>query len=166
MRMESQCGIIFTGANEKTRRKTCHSVTLSITNSTWTYQGANLGLCDERPATNLLSIGTANSSAYSVLNITRNTIFIWYCNFKVPDICHSINYCINRDSYWIEHLTTEMVKTVRPSETSLYLKQITQRYIPEGCRLYIRCSRNFKSHIHEFIWTEWKTTTILSAKSW
>jgi hypothetical protein len=42
-----------------TRRKTCPSATLSITNPTWTDPGSNSGLRGERPATNRLSHGTA-----------------------------------------------------------------------------------------------------------
>jgi hypothetical protein len=44
--------------NRRTRRKTCPSSTLSITNPTWIDPGANLGLHGERPATNDLSHGT------------------------------------------------------------------------------------------------------------
>jgi hypothetical protein len=43
-----------------TRRKTCPSATLSTTNPTWTDLGSNPSLRSERPATNRLSLGTAN----------------------------------------------------------------------------------------------------------
>jgi hypothetical protein len=50
---------ILTGENRITRRKTCPSATLSITNPTWIDPGANPGPRGERLATNDLSHGTA-----------------------------------------------------------------------------------------------------------
>lgn len=41
--------------NWSTRRKPQSSVTFSTTTFTWTDLGSNLGLRDEKPATNLLS---------------------------------------------------------------------------------------------------------------
>jgi hypothetical protein len=49
----------LTGKNRSTRGKPCPSATLSTTNPTWTDLGSNPGLRGERPATNLLSHGTA-----------------------------------------------------------------------------------------------------------
>jgi hypothetical protein len=49
----------MTGQNRSTGGKTCHSVTLSTTNPTWTDPGSNPGIRGERPATNRLSHGTA-----------------------------------------------------------------------------------------------------------
>jgi hypothetical protein len=43
----------------RTLRKTCPSVTLCITNSTWTDLGTNPGFQGDRPATTCLSHGTA-----------------------------------------------------------------------------------------------------------
>jgi len=57
MSMESYGGMILTGENAKNSEKTRSSVTLSITNPTWTDQAANPGLRGERPATNRLSHG-------------------------------------------------------------------------------------------------------------
>jgi hypothetical protein len=51
--------MILTGENRKTRRETCPSSTLSNTNLTWTDLGRKPGFCGEKPATNLLSYGTA-----------------------------------------------------------------------------------------------------------
>jgi hypothetical protein len=48
MSMENHGGIILTGENEKLKRKTCPSATLSTTNPTCT----DLSLCGEWPATN------------------------------------------------------------------------------------------------------------------
>jgi hypothetical protein len=45
--------------NRRTRRESCPSATLSITNTIRTDPGSNYGLCSERPATNRLSYGTA-----------------------------------------------------------------------------------------------------------
>jgi hypothetical protein len=47
------------GKNRITRGKTCPSATLSTTNPTWTDPESNPDPRDERPATNLLSHGTA-----------------------------------------------------------------------------------------------------------
>jgi hypothetical protein len=54
-------GMKLTGENRSTRRKTCPSATLFTTNPTWTEPGSNPGLRGERPATNLLSHGTAKN---------------------------------------------------------------------------------------------------------
>jgi hypothetical protein len=48
------------GENQRTRRKTCPSATLSTTNPTRTDPGKNLGLCSERLASNNLSHGMAD----------------------------------------------------------------------------------------------------------
>jgi hypothetical protein len=52
----------LTGKNRSTRKKTCSSATLSITNPTWTDPGSNPALRGERTATNRVSHGTALSS--------------------------------------------------------------------------------------------------------
>jgi hypothetical protein len=49
----------LTGENRSTRRKTCPSATLSITNPTWTDPGSSPSLHGERPANNRLSHDTA-----------------------------------------------------------------------------------------------------------
>jgi hypothetical protein len=65
--MESHGGIIFTGENRRTLRKTCPIATLSTTNPTWTDLGAKTGLRGERQATDRLSHGTAWIQAYCSL---------------------------------------------------------------------------------------------------
>jgi hypothetical protein len=55
MSLESDGGMILTGENRTTRRKTCPSATLSTTNPTWTDLGAKPGIRGERPAANDLS---------------------------------------------------------------------------------------------------------------
>jgi hypothetical protein len=52
---ESHGGMILTGENRRTRRKTCSSATLSATNPTWT----NAGLRGEKSAATRLSHVTA-----------------------------------------------------------------------------------------------------------
>jgi hypothetical protein len=52
----SSGGMILTGENRRSRRKTCPSATLSTTNPTWTVLGTNPGL---NPATNSLWYGSA-----------------------------------------------------------------------------------------------------------
>jgi hypothetical protein len=59
MILESDGGMILTGENRRTQRKTCPSATSSTTNPTWTDPGANPGLRGERPATNDLNHDTA-----------------------------------------------------------------------------------------------------------
>jgi hypothetical protein len=56
---KSHGGMILTGENERTLRKTCPNATLSTTNITWTDPFANPGLRDDWPATKRLSDGTA-----------------------------------------------------------------------------------------------------------
>jgi hypothetical protein len=65
MSLESDGGMILTGENRRTRRKTCPSATLSITNPTWIDPGANPDLRSERPATNDLSHGTAPTGVFN-----------------------------------------------------------------------------------------------------
>jgi hypothetical protein len=59
MSLESDGGMILTGENRRTRRKTCPSATMSTTNPTWIDPGVNTRLRGERPATNDLRYGTA-----------------------------------------------------------------------------------------------------------
>jgi hypothetical protein len=59
MSLESDGGMILTGENRRTRRKTCPSATLSTINPTWIEPGANPSLRGERPATNDLRHGMA-----------------------------------------------------------------------------------------------------------
>jgi hypothetical protein len=59
MSLESNGGMILTGENRRTLRKTCPSDALSTTNPTWIDLGANPGLRGERSAANDLSHGTA-----------------------------------------------------------------------------------------------------------
>jgi hypothetical protein len=80
--------MILTGENQRTRRKTCPSATLSTTNPTWIDPGANPGLQGERPATNDLSHGTAIWYAICSLNLIYRTITtarlqIWCSEYNV-----------------------------------------------------------------------------------
>jgi hypothetical protein len=59
MSLETGGGMILTGNNGRTRRKTCPSATLSTTNPIKIDQGANPGLRGERSATNDLNHDTA-----------------------------------------------------------------------------------------------------------
>jgi hypothetical protein len=59
MSMVSRSGMIWTGENRRTRRKTGLCTTLSTTNPIWTDQDAKPDLCGERPATNRLNYSTA-----------------------------------------------------------------------------------------------------------
>jgi hypothetical protein len=70
MSLESDGGMILTGENRRTRRKTCPSATLPTTNPTWIFPGANPGLRGDSPATNHLSHGTAICVTYSELKAT------------------------------------------------------------------------------------------------
>jgi hypothetical protein len=57
--MESYSGMILTGKTKELTEKPYPSATMSTANPTWTDPGVNLGLHDERPATNNLSHGKA-----------------------------------------------------------------------------------------------------------
>jgi hypothetical protein len=59
MNMEDNGGMILTGDNRRTRRKTCPIATFSTTNPTWVDLDANPRLRGERSATNRLNHGTA-----------------------------------------------------------------------------------------------------------
>jgi hypothetical protein len=59
MSVENDSGMILTGQNRRTQRKTCPSATSSTANPTSTDQGANSELRGERPVTNRLSHSTA-----------------------------------------------------------------------------------------------------------
>jgi hypothetical protein len=61
----------------KYSEKTCHSATLSTTNPTWPDLGSNLGRRGEKPATNLLSYGTARNVNY-ILCMYRTNGWINY----------------------------------------------------------------------------------------
>jgi hypothetical protein len=64
MSLESDGGMILTGENRRTRRKTCPSTILSTTKPTWIDPGTNPCLRGERPATNDLRNGTAQDVPY------------------------------------------------------------------------------------------------------
>jgi hypothetical protein len=74
MSLESDGGMILTGENRRTLRKTCPSATLSTTNPTQIVPGSNPGLRGERPATNHLSHGTTNSVSYEVSKRVRRVL--------------------------------------------------------------------------------------------
>jgi hypothetical protein len=62
MSVERDGGMILTGKNGRTRRKTCLGATLSPTNPTWIHLCANPYLRSERPETNCLIHGTARDT--------------------------------------------------------------------------------------------------------
>jgi hypothetical protein len=64
MSIESHGGMILTGENQRTWRKTCPSATLAFTNPTWTDPGTDLGLSSEWSVTNRLSLGTATACPF------------------------------------------------------------------------------------------------------
>jgi hypothetical protein len=53
--------MILTGENRNIRRETYPSASLSTTNPAWTSLGVNVGLRDEKQATNRLSYGWAQN---------------------------------------------------------------------------------------------------------
>jgi hypothetical protein len=104
MSLESDGGMILTGENRRTRRKT--STTLSTTNPTWIDPCANPGLRGERPSTNDLSYDTAQSELlvsgayFSVSHASRQKPYsdetlLWVLNTDTaawltpPQICRS-----------------------------------------------------------------------------
>jgi hypothetical protein len=85
--MESNGGMILTGENQRIRRKTCPSATLSTTNPTWIDSGSNLSLRGERLATNDLSHGTAQEQYLSYL-----------CQYIKNFLLLAAKYCIHPNS--------------------------------------------------------------------
>jgi hypothetical protein len=71
MSLESDGGMILTGENRRTRRKTCPSVTLSTINTTWIDLDANPGLRDERPATNDLNHGKGPALSLLLIHFVK-----------------------------------------------------------------------------------------------
>jgi hypothetical protein len=69
MSLESDGGMILTGENRRTRRKTCPSATFYTTNPTWIDPGANPVLRGERPATKDLNHGTALMPVYFTVDV-------------------------------------------------------------------------------------------------
>jgi hypothetical protein len=88
MSLGSDDGMILTGKNRRTRRKTCPSATLSTTNPTWVDSGANQGLRGERAATNYLSHNTAQES---YLLISELNVF-----HRVTHLTSGFNPCENK----------------------------------------------------------------------
>jgi hypothetical protein len=73
MSMEIHGTIILrmTVEERRTRRKTCPSVTLSTTNSTFTDPGRNPDLRGDKPATNRLRYGKARSGHKNCVLLSR-----------------------------------------------------------------------------------------------
>jgi hypothetical protein len=72
--IQSRYEIILTGENLTALRRNCPSASLSTTNSTRTTLGSNLGLRNEKPATNRLSYGTVNINTTGQNNSTGTLI--------------------------------------------------------------------------------------------
>jgi hypothetical protein len=70
----------LTGENRRTRRKTCPSATLSITNPTWTDPVSKPGLRGERLATNRQSNGAV--SGRTVIIILELKLFTKFVLWK------------------------------------------------------------------------------------
>jgi hypothetical protein len=94
----------------RTRRKTCPSATLSTTNSTWSDSGAKPGLLVERPATNLLSHGTA----LEMLTTTQFGIFYLAgckCKIKMRVVYKTIILHVLCMAEGLEHTLWGCLKT-------------------------------------------------------
>jgi hypothetical protein len=63
--IQSSGGMTLTGKSRRTRRAPCASAILAITRPTWRAPSANPGLSSQKPATNFLSCGMANSASYN-----------------------------------------------------------------------------------------------------
>jgi hypothetical protein len=78
MSVESHGGMILTGENWRTWRKTCPNATLSTTHLSWTDLGVNPGFHGGRPATNHLSYGMVYGSVskplIKIVSHSRNVI--------------------------------------------------------------------------------------------
>jgi hypothetical protein len=71
--MESHGGMIRTGKTRRTRGETCPNATLSTKNPTLTNSEANPGPRGQRPSTNRLSYGTAQTQPYLRLSFLHQT---------------------------------------------------------------------------------------------
>jgi hypothetical protein len=104
MSMEDDGGMILTGENLRTRRKPYPSATLSTTNLTWIYLGANPGLSGERRATNRLSHGTARQGPYKDCRVTEDDD---ECSTNVIQFGVPYPKCLGPKGFWIlENLHT------------------------------------------------------------
>jgi hypothetical protein len=83
--MEKHGGMVLTGENQRTCRKSCPSATLSTTNPTQTDPGMKLGLHGERVATNRLSYGMA-LPVYLVLYMKIGRLCPWTTATNRPTV--------------------------------------------------------------------------------
>jgi hypothetical protein len=88
--------IYWQGKKRRTRRKTCHSATLSTTNPTWIDPGANPSLRGERPATNRLRHGTTFPVT---LTGTVKLNAVWYLFIRTTFVWCYVIRIISRRSF-------------------------------------------------------------------
>jgi hypothetical protein len=82
--VESYGGMILTGKNRSTRRKSAPVPTLSTTDPTWTDPSANPVLCRDRPVTNRLSYGTAEINIKCLIyNVLQRVVDFERCKFTI-----------------------------------------------------------------------------------
>jgi hypothetical protein len=72
--VRSKSAIMLTGTNRSTRMKTSPGATVYTTHLIWTVLSSNLGLCVERPETNLLTHGTDGKSQKPVYTVFKNPV--------------------------------------------------------------------------------------------
>jgi hypothetical protein len=133
MSLESEGGMILTGENRRTRRKTCPSATLPTTNPTWIDQGANPGLRGERPATNdlrlLMSYCEANEPIRAVA-----TCEVWILVAQARESLVRLSL-----EAWI-HKGRGLSQTDTPSRPRLNTKCCSTSWrAPERTRLRLCC---------------------------
>ena len=159
--------MILTGENRSTRRKTCRSATLSTTNPTWTDPGSNQGLCNERPATNRLSHGTASRMLRSLdwqlfTDVSGQLIGRIFKDQAVRGgNMESRNfYCLCKQGYGSEFRFYRLqiacslramkmqffwdVTSCRPLNCAICHYQQARRIIPEDLNLHPHCSYKLK----------------------
>jgi hypothetical protein len=85
--------MLLSGENQRTRRETFPSTTLSTTNPTWTALGTNLGPRSEKLATNCLSYGTASKQRMLLLNF-MSLVLLCMMLFKCSWVHTKLSYCI------------------------------------------------------------------------
>jgi hypothetical protein len=134
MSLESDGGMILTGENRGTRRKTCPSATLSTTNPTWIDLGANPGLRGERPATNDLSHGTANFTRVTGGKRKKCEKLNFSCEISRRRVRSLSVFWDVAPCNHVE-VTALMMEAVRTFETSVHFNVTTRLYIPDDPKL-------------------------------
>jgi hypothetical protein len=176
MSMRSRGGIILTGGNRITWRKTCPSATLSTTNLTWTDQGANPCLRGLRPATNHLSHRTAWLAYYSVIQNFPEAIptademweeiILRQQYSQHPKRSEPYIKCISHNGpcqtwyyhkSWDTNISKEHISLIFRAETLVTAYSSTWRNLPDQPTMTLHRSGKLKSHSYCHCSNSWRS---------